>query len=194
VARSSTTIFLVLKGIGMESTAGAIKVIIGLGNPGRAYCHHRHSIGFRIIDALADRYGASWHAKEFMEIAEIKVGDKAIMLIKPQTYMNTSGKVIPFLQKKGIRPEDMLVIHDELEQPFGAVKFKVGGSHKGHNGLKSIIGTCGPDFVRLRIGIGRPENKDEVSNYVLSDFKESAEEIDVIINAAVKKIEELLSQ
>src|SRR5579871_1211881 len=115
-----------------------IKAIIGLGNPGKQYYHHRHTIGFRVLDALCEHYGGNWQTKEMMEYAEIVVNGKNIMLIKPQTYMNSSGKVIPFLQKKGLQPANLLVVHDELELPFGTIKVRVGGSAKGHNGLKSI--------------------------------------------------------
>jgi PTH1 family peptidyl-tRNA hydrolase len=99
---------------------------------------------------------------------------------------------VPFLLKKGIEPENILVVHDELEQPFGKLSFKVGGSARGHNGLRSIIEVCGQDFARLRFGIGRPENKEDVGNYVLQNFSEDQEEIDQLIDDAVDMIEELI--
>lgn len=168
-----------------------IKAIIGLGNPGPQYYHTRHSIGFRVMDALADRYFGQWQAKEHMELATIQVQSQKIFLIKPQTFMNTSGKVVPFLLKQGIKPENMLVVHDELEKPFGKLAFKVGGSHRGHNGLRSIIGVCGPEFARLRFGIGRPERKEDVSNYVLQKFKPD-EDVRKPIEDAVEMIEKIL--
>jgi PTH1 family peptidyl-tRNA hydrolase len=184
---------------GTSAPAGAanpaeIKAIIGLGNPGGAYANHRHTIGFRIIDALAERCGASWREREHMLLAQIQVGACAILLIKPQTFMNNSGKVVPYLVKQGIKPETMLIIHDELELPFGQVKFKFAGSHKGHNGLKSIIAGCGSDFWRLRFGIGRPEDRAQVANYVLQNFAEPKEEIEKLVAQAVSMIEQMLAR
>lgn len=147
-----------------------IKAIIGLGNPGPSYYKTRHSIGFRVIDALADQEGAAWSAKENMELATMQYNNRSILLVKPMSFMNSSGVVVPFLQKKGIKAEDILVIHDELELPFGSVIFKTGGSSKGHNGLKSIMSVCGEGFHRIRVGIGRPQTREEVPDYVLSPF------------------------
>lgn len=147
-----------------------IKAIIGLGNPGPSYYKTRHSIGFRVIDALADQEGAAWSTKENMELATMQYNNRSILLIKPMNFMNSSGVVVPFLQKKGIKAEDILVIHDELELPFGSVIFKTGGSSKGHNGLKSIMSVCGENFHRIRVGIARPPTREEVPDYVLSPF------------------------
>lgn len=169
-----------------------IKVVIGLGNPGIAYRLQRHNIGFRVIDRLADKYQGKWQLKSLYEQAVITIHDKKIILIKPQTFMNNSGKVIPFLQKQGIAAENILVVHDELEKPFGSLTFKQGGSHKGHNGLKSVISFCGSDFWRLRFGIGRPENKEDVPQYVLSNFHELSQEIDKLIDQAFACIEKIL--
>lgn len=171
-----------------------IKAIIGLGNPGPKFTNNRHNIGFLILDELAQNFDASWQKKDILEIAEIRPADTAILLIKPQTFMNASGRVIPFLQKKGIRPENILVIHDELELPFGKMKIKFGGSAKGHNGLRSIIEAMGKDFWHLSFGIGRPENREEVGNYVLSDFQENSSLLAENINKAVKEITHLFSE
>jgi len=168
-----------------------IKAIIGLGNPGVGYARHRHSIGFRVIDALAQACGAQWREREHMLLAEAQLGGRKILLIKPQTFMNNSGRVIPYLIKQGIAAENILVIHDELELPFGQIKLKVGGSHKGHNGLKSIIAVCGPEFARLRFGIGRPEDKAQVADYVLQNFSEHADELGQLIEKAVEMLEQL---
>lgn len=151
-----------------------IKAIIGLGNPGQQYAKNRHNIGFRIVDELVQTHGGTWRTTGDMAIAEIQVvttnGSKLIIIIKPQTYMNSSGRVIPFLQKKGIAPEEILVIHDELEKKLGALQLRLGGSARGHNGLKSLIGAMGENFWRLRFGIDRPMDKADVPNYVLSNF------------------------
>lgn len=165
-----------------------ILAIIGLGNPGRQYSHNRHNIGFRVVDALASSYNSTWRARENMEIAEIPIEGSKIILIKPQTFMNSSGKVIPYLTKQGIKPENILVVHDELELPFGQIKFKMGGSHKGHNGLKSIISVIGDAFPRLRFGIGRPSNRDDVPAYVLQNFSEKEPEVEALIEESVNLI------
>lgn len=146
-----------------------IKAIIGLGNPGQSYYKNRHSIGFRVLDELAKRHGASWSKKDTLETTVIPIGPQVI-LVKPQTFMNSSGQVLHILLKKGIKPEQILVIHDELEKPFGSIMMRFGGSHRGHNGLKSIMGVIGDQFWRLRFGIDRPQDKNEVADYVLSNF------------------------
>ncbi len=170
-----------------------IKAIIGLGNPGPKFYKHRHNIGFRVLDALAKKYDASWQKNNNMELSEINVDDKNILLIKPHTFMNSSGQVIPFLQKKGIKPENILVVHDELEKPFGKLIIKQGGSARGHNGLRSIIAASGPEFYRLRFGIGRPAEKAEVPDYVLSNFSQESTEVENHIEQAVQMIQELIS-
>jgi len=169
-----------------------IKIIIGLGNPGRQFYYTRHNIGFLVLDALAEKYGASWHTKGDKEVAEIIIKDEKIILIKPQTFMNNSGKVLPSLLKQGITIENVLVVHDELEKPFGVVDVKTGGSHRGHNGLRSIIQFSEADFVRVRCGIGRPESKEEVSDYVLSNFNEKPQAVKEEIEKAVSVIEKIL--
>jgi PTH1 family peptidyl-tRNA hydrolase len=168
-----------------------IKAIIGLGNPGQKYSATRHNIGFKIVDALADKYHGRWQAKPDLEYAEISLNGKAVILIKPQTFMNSSGKVVPFLAKQGIKPEQIIVAHDELELPFGQIKMKLGGSAKGHNGLKSIIAACGDQFHRLRFGISRPENKEDVPDYVLKPFKESEADVARGIEQAIEMLEKL---
>ncbi len=163
-----------------------IKVIIGLGNPGTKYYVTRHSIGFRVLDAIAQQLGATWRQRETMEIAQTSHAGHSLLLVKPQTFMNASGQVIPFLTKQGIKPEEMLVVHDELELPFGKVAVKHGGSARGHNGLKSIVTFAGSDFVRLRVGTGRPEKPENVSIFVLEQFNQSPDEVKVLIDQAAK--------
>lgn len=169
-----------------------IGVIIGLGNPGPAYYYNRHSIGFRVLDKLAAKYNASWRDREEMQLAEIQFNNKNILLIKPQTFMNSSGRVIPFLLKRGIKPEHMLVVHDEIELPFGKVAIKQGGSARGHNGLRSIIAACGDQFWRVRCGVSRPEQKEDVPTYVLQNFSESKEQVETMITAAIEAIDRFM--
>ena len=170
-----------------------IKVIIGLGNPGQKYYRNRHNIGFRILDKISQDYNVSWNITDLMKHVKfsLSVNDiiQPITLIKPQTFMNDSGKAISFLQKKGIKAENILVIHDELEKGFGKIILKLGGSARGHNGLRSIINVIGYDFWRFRFGIGRPENKSDVANYVLSNFSlEEESDIDILIEESIQKI------
>lgn len=167
------------------------KAIIGLGNPGHQFFKTRHNIGFRIVDALADQYGAAWNLKKDLklEYTSIQLDGNEVLLIKPLTFMNSSGEIVPWLSKKGIKPEDVIVVHDELEFPFGKVAFKFGGSAKGHNGLRSFITHWGDGFERLRIGIGRPAEKAEVPDFVLAPFTEGDSAINQLIDAAVKAIE-----
>ena len=170
-----------------------IKVIIGLGNPGPKFSKTRHNIGFRVVDELAQKYGGSWRTQGNKEVAEISINGKPVLLIKPLTFMNNSGEALALLAKQGIKPENILVVHDELELPFGQVKTKTGGSAKGHNGLKSIISSIGDLFHRIRVGIGRPLNREAVPDYVLEIFKESADDIADLILQAVGAIEDFLA-
>ncbi len=171
-----------------------IKAIIGLGNPGKQYYYNRHNIGFRILDALADYYHTPWHTQDTMQTATIHVNNRSIILIKPQTFMNASGAVIPFLSKQGITPATILVVHDELELPFAKLKFKYGGSAKGHNGLKSIIQYAGPNFNRLSCGIARPLHREDVPAYVLQNFTEDKAATEQMIQDGVALLVEVLEQ
>lgn len=181
-----TSLFLYNKSMKQNNSLAHIKAIIGLGNPGTKYYKTRHSIGFRIVDELVHRCNSTWHDRGILQTAEIEIHDKPILVIKSNTYMNDSGNVIPFLLKKGITATDILVVHDELEKKMGSIAIKKGGSHRGHNGLRSIIGMCGDKFYRLRVGIGRPEHKENVPTYVLESFNQSKEEIDTIIATAIE--------
>lgn len=148
----------------------ALKVIVGLGNPGPKFALTRHNIGFLFVDHVAAAYGASWRAEGIWQVAVLRRGSQSILLIKPQTFMNASGDVWPLLAKKGVQPEHMLVVHDELEKKGGTFQIRCGGSARGHNGLRSLIGRCGENFWRLRLGIDRPGDKAQVSEYVLQRF------------------------
>ncbi|MCW8869866.1 MAG: aminoacyl-tRNA hydrolase [Proteobacteria bacterium] len=147
-----------------------IQAIFGLGNPGQQYENSRHNAGFWYLDALAEHVGASFKTdKKFKaEVAQTDFYGDKLWLVKPQTYMNCSGQsVIPFSQFYRIPANQVLVAYDELDIPPGTAKFKRGGGHGGHNGLRDIIPGLGPDFKRLRIGIGHPGNKHQVTPWVL---------------------------
>jgi peptidyl-tRNA hydrolase, PTH1 family len=171
-----------------------IKAIIGLGNPGPTYFATRHNIGFRVVDALCDQNYGSWQTKQNMELASISLNNQNILLIKPTTYMNSSGLVLSHLAKQGIKQDNILVVHDELELPFGTLKFKFGGSAKGHNGLKSIMALGGENFLRLRFGVDRPADRNEVPDYVLAKFREPQSLIDEKINEAAQLISNYITQ
>jgi PTH1 family peptidyl-tRNA hydrolase len=162
-----------------------IKAIIGLGNPGHKFYYNRHNIGFRIVDAIAERFGGEFSQRNNADIAQVTIANNTVLLVKPTTFMNSSGSVIPYLTKQGIKVENIVVVHDELELPFGKIAFKQGGSARGHNGLRSIISVIGPDFFRLRFGIGRPEDKAEVPNYVLQNFNEPKDLVENYIKDSV---------
>lgn len=169
-----------------------IKAIIGLGNPGHKYYLTRHNIGFRVVDVFADRYDAQWSDAELMQHTSIFLPEstRSIVLVKPLTFMNNAGKIVPFLIKKGISSEEILVVHDELEKPFGKMSLRLGGSARGHNGLRSIMGVIGESFWRLRFGIGRPEDKSQVGNYVLSRFfPEEEQEVSRLLEQAIVLLE-----
>ncbi len=145
-----------------------------------------------VVDALADKYQGHWQEKDTMAVASIMMNDKKVLLVKPLTFMNSSGVIFSSLHKKGITADQILVVHDELEKPFGSLAFKQGGSHRGHNGLRSIIEKIGADFLRLRFGIGRPASKAEVGDYVLAPFDASQDAVAKQIEMAVTMIEELV--
>ncbi len=161
-------------------------LVVGLGNPGKSYESHRHNVGFMAVDALRDSLGAPDYRDKFS--AELSKGD-AVAILKPLTYMNRSGdSVQPCAAFLKVEPASVVVVHDELDLPYGDVRLKVGGGHAGHNGLRSIIQRLGtPDFVRVRIGIGRPPPgfPGQVADFVLSPFNasERAELPDVVARA-----------
>jgi peptidyl-tRNA hydrolase, PTH1 family len=134
-----------------------------LGNPGRSYERTRHNVGFLVADELARRHGGSWRKRKKAEAAPITLGLQDVTLLKPTTFMNNSGSALAGHN----RAEDLIVVHDDLDLPEGDVRVKVGGGAGGHNGLRSVIGRYGPDFIRVRVGVGRPPPGMGVTDYVL---------------------------
>jgi len=150
-------------------------LLVGLGNPTNRYKNNRHNVGFMTIDFLIDRLKPSSISKSSFKGELYKSND--ILLLKPQTFMNLSGEsVMTVANFYKIDINNIIVIHDDLDLLLGVIRFKKGGGHGGHNGLKSIDGLIGRDYKRVRIGIGRPLRKGEVVSYVLSDFKEEEKE------------------
>ncbi len=149
-----------------------MKLIVGLGNPGAKYARNRHNIGFMALDRIADDHGfAAWKGKFQGSVSEGRFGSNRAVLLKPETFMNNSGQSVQATMKfYKIEPADVIVFHDELDLAPGKVKCKTGGGHAGHNGLRSIHQHIGPDYDRVRMGIGHPGHKDAVAGYVLRDF------------------------
>ncbi|MFT3768018.1 MAG: aminoacyl-tRNA hydrolase [Minicystis sp.] len=150
-------------------------LVVGLGNPGREYASHRHNVGFMAVDELARRVGADAFREKFSgEYARCELAGEPAILLKPMTYMNRSGdSVQPAMAFFKITPGELIVLHDELDIPFGEVRLKMGGGHAGHNGLRSLMERVGAgDFGRIRIGVGRPPPgfRGEVADFVLSSF------------------------
>lgn len=155
------------------------KLIIGLGNPGEEYKNHRHNIGFIIIDKLAQNLSLKFdNNKKKSLFTRAKLNNTDFILLKPQTFMNLSGESAIYISKFfNIKPEDIIVIYDDMDIPFGTFKIKKGGSSGGHNGIKSLIAQLQTDdFIRVRVGIGRPSFGKKVNDYVLSSFSKSERE------------------
>ena len=149
-----------------------MKVIAGLGNPGEKYAHTRHNIGFMVIAELAERYNINSSYKFDGLVGDFFLGGEKIIIFQPMKYMNKSGQpIFKLLDYFQIEPEDLLVIHDDLDLDLGTIRFKQNGSSGGHNGIKSIINNLGTNkFGRLKIGIGRPPENIPVPDFVLTSF------------------------
>ena len=142
---------------------------VGLGNPGAKYAGNRHNIGFMALERIAG--GANWQRKFQGEVAEARFGSVRVILLKPMTFMNESGRSVQeALRFHKLEPADMTVFHDEIDLAPGKVRHKSGGGHAGHNGLRSIHAHVGPHYDRVRLGVGHPGHKDAVPGYVLRDF------------------------
>lgn len=150
-----------------------MKLIVGLGNPGREYSQTRHNVGFMAVDELAKRWGlSSWRSKFDAETAEYRGGDEPVLLVKPQTYMNLSGVAVgALLRWHKLKPEDVIVIYDDLDLAVGRLRVRGQGGAGGHRGIESLLVHLGKDtFARVRIGIGRPPQGWETADYVLGRF------------------------
>lgn len=172
-------------------------MIVGLGNPGNKYEQTRHNLGFLVVDALAKKYQGEFTDKKSLEseIADIKIGAKNIILAKPQTFMNASGRSVRKLMKKfSVQAKDLLVVLDDADLEYGKVRYRESGSSAGHRGLESIMEILprGTSVARLRLGIGRPTNKDiELDDYVLQKWSpEQAAWLPEYLKSAVKTIED----
>ncbi len=177
--------------IGAERLA---KIIVGLGNPGEQYAYNRHNIGFMVLDALANESAGSWAAYLLCEVCRIEIAEREALLVKPLTYMNHSGTAVKaLLSAMGRKPEDLLLIVDDLNLPFGRIRIRERGSAGGHRGLESILDVFSTDeILRVRVGIGEEHVPEDKKDFVLSDFppERQAELIGMIkhIGNAVKSM------
>jgi PTH1 family peptidyl-tRNA hydrolase len=152
-------------------------LFVGLGNPGPGHANNRHNIGFMAVDEIVRRHSfGSWRNRFQGEVSEGFLGAEKVLVLKPMTFMNDSGRSVgEAVRFFKLDPEDVVVFHDELDLAPGKMRVKEGGGHAGHNGLRSIDAHIGRDFRRVRLGIGHPGNKNQVHNYVLKDFAKSEE-------------------
>lgn len=172
-------------------------LIAGLGNPGREYENNRHNVGFLAVDRIAEKVGITITKKGFQGLYEQgSIDDQKVLFLKPQTYMNNSGRAVrEAVDYYKIETENIVVIHDEMDLPLGRVKIKNGGGSAGHNGIKSIIAHLGSnEFARVRIGVGKPINKDRVISHVLSDFgRDEAKSLVDVLNQAEDGVYEIIN-
>jgi PTH1 family peptidyl-tRNA hydrolase len=163
-------------------------LVVGLGNPGRDYVRNRHNVGWMVVDELARRHGGSWRGKFSGQLAEVRIDGHKVALLKPETFMNESGRAVQAAARFfKIEPDAILVVHDEGDFDLGRLQARRGGGLAGHNGLRSIAQQLGtPDFLRLRIGVGRPERGDPrpLADYVLSDFEPHDDAENLVAKAA----------
>jgi PTH1 family peptidyl-tRNA hydrolase len=167
-------------------------LVAGLGNPGREYERTRHNVGWMVVDELARRHGGSFRSKFDGQLSEVRLGDLRLALLKPETYMNVSGKSIAAARRFfKAEPDTVLVVHDDVDLEPGRLQARSGGGLAGHNGLRSIAGALGTqDFLRLRIGVGRPGRGDRrtVADYVLSPFEPELD-VDAVVGRAADAVE-----
>jgi len=173
-------------------------ILVGLGNPGREYENTRHNMGFMVIDRLAKKWGVGLQKMRYRSlVGEGRFNEKKVVLVKPQTYMNNSGiAVASFVRFHKPALEQVLVVFDDLDLPFGSLRFRPSGGSSGQKGMQSIIDQIGNDgFPRLRVGVGRPPGRMEASDYILRPFKKSEQEtLEMVLLASADAIETFLRE
>ncbi|PZR54247.1 aminoacyl-tRNA hydrolase [Xylanimonas oleitrophica] len=181
-------------------------LVVGLGNPGPQYAGNRHNVGQMVLDLLAERAGTRWarHARAQAVVGEGRLGTLAggrpgprVVLAKPTTYMNTSGGPVAGLAKYyGIEPGGVVVVHDEVDIPFDTIKLKTGGGEGGHNGLRDITKALGTkDYLRVRVGVGRPPGRMDTADFVLKDFSSTEKkDLPILVDDAADAVEMLLTE
>jgi len=173
-------------------------LVVGLGNPGRQYQGNRHNIGFQVVDELVSRTGAGPLRGKFgAELGEAALASQRALLCKPMEFMNLSGQsVVRVSQFWKVPVERMVVVHDELDLPFGRLKLGAGGGHGGHNGVRSLLANLGdPAFVRVRVGVGRPTAERDPADHLLTDFsREELKEVPALVALAADAVEEIVGR
>jgi PTH1 family peptidyl-tRNA hydrolase len=177
-----------------ESGSSLDLLVVGLGNPGREHVSNRHNVGWMVVDELARRHGGSWRGKFSGQLAEIRLDDHKLALLKPETYMNESGRSVRAATEFfKLEPDALLVVHDEGDLELGRLQARLGGGLGGHNGLRSVAKHLGtPEFLRLRVGVGRPGRGDPrpLADYVLSNF-DVADDVAALVSRAADAVETL---
>ncbi|MFH8289028.1 aminoacyl-tRNA hydrolase [Streptomyces sp. NPDC018059] len=185
----------------MTTDANAPWLIAGLGNPGPEYAMNRHNVGFMVADLLAQRMGGKFKraAKAQAQVVEGRTGapgpaSRRVILVKPMSYMNVSGGPVTALRDfYKVPTEHIVAVHDELDIDYGTLRLKLGGGDNGHNGLKSMTKAMGPDYHRVRFGIGRPPGRMQVADFVLKDFSSTErKELDYLVDRAADAVEALI--
>jgi PTH1 family peptidyl-tRNA hydrolase len=179
------------------STENGPALIVGLGNPGPQYDKTRHNVGFMVADALAGRVGSSFssHKKSNSDIVQARLDGRSVVVAKPRTFMNLSGQPVAALARFfSVDPANIVVVHDELDIDFGALRLKIGGGEGGHNGLRSISQHLGTkDYLRVRVGVGRPPGRMDAASFVLKPFSTpERKDLGVVIEEAADAAELLL--
>jgi PTH1 family peptidyl-tRNA hydrolase len=173
-------------------------VVVGLGNPGSSYTRSRHNVGFRVVDAVAERHGVRFSGRQYKsQVAEARIGGARVVLMKPQTYMNLSGEAVGRVRRAlGLDPGQFVVVYDDLDLPVGRVRVRGDGSAGGHHGVESIIEALGSkSFPRVRIGIGRPGSKSGNVDYLLDAMtKEEADSLADSVDLAADAVETVLAE
>jgi peptidyl-tRNA hydrolase, PTH1 family len=172
-------------------------LVVGLGNPGREYERTRHNVGWLVLEEIARRHGGSWRSKFSGSLAEVRLGDLRLALLKPETYMNESGRSVGAAARFfKVEPEGLLVVHDDVDLEPGRLQARAGGGLAGHNGLRSLAQHLGSqEFERLRIGVGRPGRGDprSVSDWVLSGFA-PADDLEALVSRAADAVETVAAE
>lgn len=169
-----------------------MKLIVGLGNPGAQYAGTRHNVGWLVVDALAARHATAWRKEREAEVCEVRLGTEKVLLVKPQTFMNASGAAVaPLMHFYKLNLADLLVVQDDLDSPFGLLKFRSGGRHGGQNGVRDLIARLGSEaFARLKIGISRPPAGWDPADWVLSKWRDEERSVlDQLIGIGLRAAE-----
>ncbi|QIS22745.1 aminoacyl-tRNA hydrolase [Nocardia terpenica] len=181
----------------MTASDAGVVLVVGLGNPGPEYERTRHNVGFMVADVLAERVGGRFtvHKKSGADLLEARLDGRKVLLAKPRTYMNVSGRPVAALARFfSVPPTEVVVVHDELDLPFGAIRLKRGGGEGGHNGLRSVSSALTTkDYLRVRFGIGRPPGRQDPADFVLKQFATpERKEVPVLVEQAADAVELLL--